>query len=148
MNLNRNPRFEQFDLVERLQVDKVLKEHQLEQSGVTDDATAVKIGQLLNVQFLAYGAVTNFGQKEKVTSVIVHEKKAQVAECRVTCRLIDVATGRIVFAGFGSGEAVSSASHTLGIGGRQSYDEKLAGESLQAAIAKFVDNLIAKAYVQ
>lgn len=137
---------QQFDLIERSKIDAILKEHQLEHSGVTDDATAVQIGKLLNVKLMAWGAVTNFGQKPKSTSVVVYEKKTQVAECRVSVRLVEVETGRIVYMAFGSGEAESSASTTLGIGVRQGYDEKLAGEALQAAVAKFVDKLIEQCY--
>lgn len=136
---------EQFILVERQKIDSILKEHQLEQSGVTDDTTAVKIGRLLNVKMIAYGAVTNFGQKPKSTSIIITDTKTQIAECRVTARLVDVETGEILFADFGSGVAESSATTTLGVGVRQGYDEKLAGEALQAAIAKFVDNMVDKA---
>ncbi len=135
---------EQFIMIERQKIDAILKEQQLEQSGVTDDATAVKVGRLLNVKMIAYGAVTNFGQKPKATSVIITETKTQIAECRVSARLIDVETGEILFADFGSGAAESSATTTLGVGVRQGYDEKLAGESLQAAIAKFVDHLVDK----
>ena len=37
----------QFRVIERTQIAKVLQEHKLEQSGITDAATAVKIGKLL-----------------------------------------------------------------------------------------------------
>ncbi len=137
---------QQFVMVDRQQIDKVLKEQQFEHSGVTDDATAVKLGRLLNVQFLAYGAVTNFGMREEATEAIVYQQKEQIAECSVAVRLISVETGQILFMEMGDGKATRRVSGSMGLGGRMSYDETLAGNSLRAAIAKFVDKLIDAAY--
>ena len=77
----------QFRVMERTQIQKVLQEHKLEQSGITDTATAVRIGKLLNVRLLAYGVVTNFGMREEATEAIIYQQKQQIAECAVTVRL-------------------------------------------------------------
>ncbi|MBI2899446.1 MAG: hypothetical protein HYY17_04635 [Planctomycetes bacterium] len=139
---------EQFRMVERSQIDKILKEHALEHSGVTDDATAVKVGRILNVKLIAYGVVTNFGMREEATDVVVYQQKEQIAESSVTVRLIDVETSEILFSRMGDGKATRRVSGSLGLGGRMSYDETLAGNSLRAAIAKFVDKLCSSAYQQ
>lgn len=136
----------QFRVIERTQIQKVLAEHKLEQSGLTDTATAVKIGKLLNVRFLAYGVVTNFGMREEASDVILYQQKEQIAECAVTVRLIDVETGEILLSRMGDGKATREVRGSLGLGGRMSYDETLAGDSLRAAIAKFVDTMIESAY--
>ncbi len=136
----------QFRVVERTQIQSVLQEHKLEQSGVTNAATAVQIGKLLNVRFLAYGAVTNFGMREEASDVILYQQKQQIAECAVTVRLIDVETGEILLSKMGDGKAVREVRGSLGLGGRMSYDETLAGDSLRAAIAKFVDTMVESAY--
>ena len=136
----------QFRVIERTQIAKVLQEHKLEQSGITDAATAVKVGKLLNVKLLAYGTVTNFGMREESTEAIIYQKKSQIAECAVTVRLIDVATGEILLSKMGDGKASREVKGSLGLGGRMSYDESLAGDSLRAAIAKFVDSMVESAY--
>lgn len=137
---------EQFRMVDRALIDKILKEQQLEHSGVTDDATAVKLGRLLNVQLVAYGAVTNFGMRVEATDVGVYQQKEQIAECSVTVRLVSVETSEILFMRMGDGKARRAVSGSMGLGGRMSYDETLAGNSMRAAIAKFVDRLIDSAY--
>ncbi len=48
-------------LVERNQMENILKEQKLQQSGCTDAACAVEIGKLLNVQFLISGAIGRLG---------------------------------------------------------------------------------------
>jgi curli biogenesis system outer membrane secretion channel CsgG len=137
---------EQFRMIERTKIDKVLEEQKIQHSGVTDDATAVRLGRILNVDFVAYGAVTNFGMREEATDVVLYQQKEQIAESSVSVRLIHVETGEIVYAAMGDGKATRTVSGSLGMGGRMSYDETLAGNSLRAAIAKFVDKLVDSAY--
>ncbi|MBD3391647.1 MAG: hypothetical protein GF418_06325 [Chitinivibrionales bacterium] len=67
-----------FDVVERSRMDDILKEQGFQQTGCTDEACAIEIGQLLNVKAIALGSV------DKVGSTI-----------SVTARLVDVSTGKI-----------------------------------------------------
>ncbi len=132
----------QFRMIERQQVAKVLQEQKFQHSGAVDTAKAVEIGRILEVDILAYGVVSNFGIKTEGTEVVVYQQKEQVAESQVDVRLINVQTAEVLFMGGGRGKATSSVRGSFGLGGRMSYDETLAGKSLRAAIAKFVDNLI------
>lgn len=133
---------QQFRMIERQQMAKVLGEQKFQQSGAVDTSTAVKAGKILGVEYVAYGAVTNFGIRTEATNVILYQQKEQVAESQVDVRLINVETAEILFSDGGRGEARREVRGSLGLGGRMSYDETLAGDSLRASIAKLVDNLI------
>ena len=113
----------------------------LQRKGITP-ATAMQIGQLLGVEMLAYGTVSNFGIRTESTEAVVYQQKEQVAESTVDVRLIHVKTGEVIYMGEGRGQAYREVRGSFGLGGRMSYDETLAGDSLRASIAKFVDNLI------
>ena len=135
----------QFQVVERQHIAKILEEQNFQQSGAVNQASAVQVGKLLGVEYMAYGAVTNFGMRTEATNVILYQQKELVAECQVDVRLIHVETGVIMFAKHGRGKAHRAVRGSLGLGGRMSYDETLAGDSLRAAIVKMMDNLIASA---
>ena len=68
-----------FRVVERKGLNAVLKEQELQMSGITDTDTAVKYGKILNADALIYGSVTELGD-----------------DFNITVKLIDVETGVIV----------------------------------------------------
>jgi curli biogenesis system outer membrane secretion channel CsgG len=88
-----------FRVVEREQLQALMKEKNLTLSGDIDPATAVRVGKLLGVNYLLVGSVTEYGVTDKT------------ATAAVTARLIDTSTGEIVWAdeakvsvgGFGGG---------------------------------------------
>lgn len=53
----------QFRLIEREQIDKVLKEQNFGMSGRVDANSAAKVGKVLGVQYLVMGRVTEFSFK-------------------------------------------------------------------------------------
>jgi curli biogenesis system outer membrane secretion channel CsgG len=58
-----------FQLVERAQLDAVLKEGKFEQSGLVDDATAAKLGKQMGATFVLVGSFTgSIGHTAEVTS--------------------------------------------------------------------------------
>jgi len=66
-----------YQVVERNNMDKILKEQKFQNSGCTDSECAVEIGQLLNTDFIVIGSVGKFGSTYSIDS-----------------RLIDVAQGK------------------------------------------------------
>src|SRR5947199_8037995 len=54
-----------FRVVEREQLEALMKEKNLTLSGDVDPATAVRVGKLLGVNYLLTGAVTEYGAEEK-----------------------------------------------------------------------------------
>ena len=74
-----------YTVVERANIDKILKEQKFQHSGCTDSECAVEIGQLLNADITVIGTVSKFGDTYTIDS-----------------RIINV----------GNGEALGSASYT------------------------------------
>ena len=68
---------DKYQVVERTNMDKILKEQKFQSSGCTDSECAVEIGQLLNTDFIVIGSVSKFGSMYSLDS-----------------RLIDVAQGK------------------------------------------------------
>ncbi|MBI4565071.1 MAG: hypothetical protein HY716_10310 [Planctomycetes bacterium] len=132
----------QFNVYDRKDLAKVLDEQKLGQSGIVDPATAARVGKIIAVEYVVIGTISNFGMRTEAVDAIITQNKKQIAESKVLVKVINVETSAIVFAGEGDGVAERSASGMMGLGGRTSYDETLAGDSLNAAILQMVDDLI------
>lgn len=134
-----------FTVFERSKLNSILQEQKLQVSDLTNPQTAVRVGQLLGVNAIITGAVTNFGTKLKGGSFLgLAQSKSQVAEAEVDIRIVDVETGKILFADRGVGTAETSSGSFLGVGSAQTYDVALAGKALRAAISNLVDRIVRK----
>ncbi len=67
-----------FNLVERKNLDKVLKEQELQLTGATDQNSAVNIGNLLNADALVYGSITELGDMFNITVKLVDVESGKV----------------------------------------------------------------------
>ncbi len=67
-----------FVLVERNQMDKILKEQGFELSGCTTDACAIEAGRLLNVQEICVGSVGKIGNLYTVSLRLINVETGQV----------------------------------------------------------------------
>jgi len=68
-----------FTVVERSQMQEIMKEQELQMSGCTDNACAVKVGKLLSTRKILIGDVTKFGNAVLITIRIVDVERG-VAE--------------------------------------------------------------------
>jgi len=132
---------DKFIVVERDKINKIMEEQKFQNSGIVDSQTAVKLGQILGLEAIVVGAVTEFGVRKEGSDYLLAQSKQQVAEVSVDIRVIDVQTGQIILADSGKGITKSKKASFLGMGTRGGYDETLEGEALRAAIVKFVDNI-------
>ena len=132
----------QFIVVEREKLQSILNEQKLQTQAFMDPATAVKTGKILGVNAIVTGAITQFGIKTEGTDTGVYKTKVQTAECVVDVRVVDVETGRILYADSGKGTFSSQATEVMGMGQKAGYNEVLGGESLRAAISTFLNNVI------
>ncbi|MBI5787252.1 MAG: hypothetical protein HZA78_00155 [Candidatus Schekmanbacteria bacterium] len=133
---------QQFIVIERAKLNQIMEEQGLGMSGVIDPKTATRAGQILGLNAIVTGAVSQFGIKSQGTDVGFYKSKLQIAETAVDLRVIDTGTGQILLAETGQGSATTETSEVLGMGGRAGYDETLAGKALRSAIAKFIDNIV------
>ncbi len=98
------------EVIERQQLDAILREQQLARSGIIDPATAVEMGKILGVDYILGGRITEFGIRDESQlggvisqfSVGVRLKRS-TARVKADVRLIDVRTGRILLAETGEG---------------------------------------------
>lgn len=119
-----------YRVIERNAIDKILKEQDFSNSNRADTATAAKIGQILGVDAVITGDITQFGRDDQskniggmlgkwgsgygLGGVGTQKSKATV---QITARLIDVNTGEILASSSGKGDSVRSGTNLLGGGG-------------------------------
>lgn len=70
-----------FNVMERQQLEKILNEFELSQSGIIDTSTSKEIGRLTGVEVIITGTVSQMGNNQ-----------------RVDARAIDVSSGRVIIA--------------------------------------------------
>lgn len=92
--------------------------------------------------YLIVGSITEFGRKEISEVGIFSRVKKQVAFARVHVRLVEVATGQILYSEEGEGEAFSEAGTVLGVGAKAGYDSTLNDKVLDSAITNLASNII------
>lgn len=120
-----------FMVIERSELDAILKEQGLGQSGLVTPQSAAQVGKLLGVEMIVTGSISEFGEKkEKIGGGIgslggfnigVATKTARVA---VDIRLVNVNTGEIVAAKTASGEDASTGLDRVGIQDINFHDSK------------------------
>jgi len=140
-------RADRFSVVERLQLENILKEQGLE--GVVDPAELAKPGRIRGVDYLFLGAITNFRVKINKTStgggifdrvikpiapLDIDTKKTTIeTQVGVDIKLVNTTTGEIVAKDFGEVSRIDTASawgvRVLGIGGSANNELKIDEDS-------------------
>ncbi|MDR2583202.1 MAG: CsgG/HfaB family protein [Fibromonadaceae bacterium] len=123
-----------FILLERNDLDKIQKE--LEEFGSKDAF------QKVGADFLLLGSITEYGRKTTGEEGIVSRSKTQTVQAGVSIRLVDVYTGQIIYSEEAKGQAETTSSTTLGVGGTANFDATLSDKAISAAISKLVENII------
>ncbi len=131
-----------FVIIERDQLKSVLSEQKLGTSGTVNPETAAKAGQILGLNAIVTGSISEFGISNESVDYGVYKKKIQIAECVVDIRVVDTTTGQLLYADSGKGRFEKEIKQVLGMGQKSSFDETLGTEVLRTAIVKFMDNLI------
>lgn len=111
-------------------------------SKVTDESnlTGTKLN-LVGVDALIIGSLTEFGRKTVGESGFVSSSKKQVAFAKVDLRLVDTSTGQVFFATSGAGESSTESASTFGFGSKAAYDGTLNDSSIRQAISEAVNRL-------
>ncbi|MCG8604430.1 hypothetical protein MJD09_05445 [bacterium] len=131
-----------YQVIERGELDQILKEQNLGTSGIVTPQSAAQIGKVLGVELAVMGAVTEFGyRKSKVGGRIkgfglgVQDQSATVA---IDCRMVNTTTGEIV-----SAENVRKEKSSKGIKvdtrkihfkSQKEFDESLVGKAARDAV--------------
>lgn len=96
---------------------------------------------LVGVDALIIGSLTEFGRKTVGASGFVSSSKRQVAFAKVDVRAVDVNTGHVFFATSGAGEASNETASTFGFGSQAGYDGTLNDAAVRQAVAEAVSRL-------
>jgi curli biogenesis system outer membrane secretion channel CsgG len=125
-----------FILLERADMDKIQEEMKF---AGTEDAF-----QKVGADYLLIGAITEFGRTTTGEEGVFSRSKTQTVQAGISIRLVDVTTGQIVYSEEAKGQAETTASTTLGVGGSANYDATLSDKAISAAISKLVENIVNK----
>ena len=106
-----------FNVVERKELNKVLAEQHLGQSGAVTPQTAPAVGKLLGADLLVLGSITELGTKDRTVSggatLFGAKINSKTARAAVDIRLVNTTTGEIIAAATEEG-----TESTVGLGGR------------------------------
>ena len=136
-----------FSVIERDELDKIIAEQKLGESGLVTAQTAPKVGQLLGAELFVVGAVTECGTKESNIgggiSVFGGGLKTKKARTVVDIRLINTSTGEIVTAeseeGTESTTGVAVRYEDLDFNNQDSWDNTDIGKATREAVNKTVE---------
>ena len=121
-----------YQVYERKAMEKVLQEQNFSNSDRANSATAARIGQLIGVDAIIVGSITQFGRDDKTTEVGAIGrvtgrygisgvgKKESKAVVGITARIINIDTGEVVVTANGQGTSTRGGTALLGSGGGQS----------------------------
>lgn len=123
-----------FLVFERPDIDKI----QAEQALTNQD------NQLVGVDTLILGSLTEFGRRTTGERGFLSSTKAQTAYAKVELRLVDVKTGHIFFSTSGSAEATLESESVMGFGSRAEYDATLNDKAINAALSEVMSGLVGK----
>lgn len=93
-----------FDVVERQEIDQIIKEHKFASSGLLDDDESVRLGKLLNIKYVV------------MARGIVEKTGSSVFPRNITVKMVDVTTGQtdLVANWGGAGKPISRVTAKLG----------------------------------
>lgn len=136
-----------FSVLERQELEKVLDEQKLGESGLVTPETAPKLGKLLGVELLVVGSVSEFGTKEKQVSgglsFISGGVKTKTARAVVDVRLVNTVTSEIVAAEKEEGEESSTGIafdyEDIDFNNMDSWDDTDAGKATREAVDGVVE---------
>ena len=111
------------------------------------DVLMAEAGSSMNkigADFIILGSITEFGRKAEGQQKVFSSTKTQTAEAGVSIRLVEAATGLIIYSDEAKGYAETTTKHTMGIGGSAGYDATLSDKAISAALGQLVENIINK----
>ena len=123
-----------FLLLERSDIASLLEEAKKSDNGLAT----------IGADYMIIGSITEFGRKNTGKNGVFTSVKTQTVEAAVAIRLVDVATGLIIYSDEGKGSAEITSKTTMGVGGQASYDATLSDKAISEAIGQLVENIINK----
>ena len=130
-----------YTVIERRELDNILREQNLGASGAVTAATAAKVGKLLGVQLMLTGSITSFSIKRTSIGLRGIGGSYSNAESKVDVRLVNVETGEVLVAATGQGNKRMGGGYFKGVSAEQTFDQGAAQEALRPAVEQVVVKL-------
>ncbi len=132
-----------FDVYEREKLQAILNEQGLGKSGAVTPQSAAKVGQLLGIQYIVTGAVSEFGRSQKGFSAGgFGGLRSQTARAVVDTRLVNTSSGQIILAETASSSEDFTNVNILGFGGGTEWDETMATKTMRGAIETITAKIV------
>jgi curli biogenesis system outer membrane secretion channel CsgG len=147
----------QYEVYERKALEKIMQEQNFSNSDRANPATAARLGQLIGVDAIVMGSITQFGRDDKTTEVGAIGrvtgrygisgvgKKSSKAVVALSARIVNVDTAQIMVTASGTGESSRSGTALLGSGGGQSAS---GGGYYDMSSRNFASTLIGEAVIK
>lgn len=131
-----------YRVIERGELDQILKEQDLGQSGIVTPQSAAEIGKVLGVELAVMGAVTEFGYKKSNTGGRVKGfglgVSKQSATVGLDCRMVNTTTAEIMAAESirkeKSAHGIKVDTRKLDFHSQKQFDESLVGKAAREAV--------------
>ena len=136
-----------FTVVERQQVDAILREQHFGLSGAVNAATAAEIGKILGVQAVLLGSITQFSIDRKSAGVGALRVTYTEAETKLDVRLVNTTSAEIMAVGEGQGKTRLGGVRWERYNFQRDFDAGLAQEALRPAVEDAVKEIAAQAPV-
>ena len=98
----------------------------------------------IGADYIILGSITEFGRKTEGQQKVFSSTKTQTVEAGVSIRLVEAATGLIIYSDEAKGFAETSTKQTMGVGGTAGFDATLSDKAISAALSQLVENIINK----
>ncbi len=131
-----------FIIIASQDMKRVLEHQAMGASGMINQDTAAKLGQVLGLNALISGAITAYSEAEEGGDYGLFKSKKQIARITVDYRVVDATTGTQLLAHSGAGIYEKKISQVLGMGSRASYDTALRDGALRDALNKATVNIV------
>jgi len=131
-----------FSVIERQQIEAVMAEQNLGQSGRVNPATAAALGEILGVQVVFLGSITQFSIDTKRGGIGGIGASYSEAESVLDVRAVNTSTAEIMSVAEGSGKKRFGGVNVNNVSFQQSFDQGVAQEALRPAIEEVVEELV------
>ena len=132
-----------FEILSRTDVDKLVQEQELASTGLIDASTAPEFGRMLGAEYILIANLTGLNNTKKGGTVFKSNKDNYVVTAKMSARIIEVESGRVVLAATSSATSNVKVTGNLVRIGTNNFDQGLATEALEKAAESLVDKLLA-----
>ncbi len=146
-------RSNRYTLIERSQIERILHEQALGQSGVTSEQTAPEVGRLLGVEALVFGRIL-LASESTEQERIDHEKKkwslklkTTIGRIRLAYKIVDTTTGEILLANDITESEMRPSfglkTKTIDLENWADFDDTVLGMAVRKAVNRMAEEIVA-----